>query len=110
SSEVNSLDGYLATLAELRGVSKEVITCFRKSIGDTTKLYAMPGDPIGKIIALNTNLQGREKILAQAFLCCLLARNYFAHHYYPTLTLAGDITVESGTAGFVNLIWPTLIL
>lgn len=31
---------------------------------------------------MTSNLSPNEHYLVQAFLCSVLARNYFAHHYY----------------------------
>lgn len=33
-------------------------------------------------MALSSSLSSKEHYLVQAFLCCELARNYFAHHHY----------------------------
>ncbi len=42
-----------------------------------------PEDPIGKIMAISNDKWSIEEThLVQAFLCCVLARNYFAHHTY----------------------------
>jgi hypothetical protein len=46
-----------------------------------------PDGPIKPIIALDTGLTDKEDYLVKSFLCALVARNYFAHHYYFDSTL-----------------------
>ncbi|TCV85666.1 MULTISPECIES: hypothetical protein [Methylomonas] len=48
-----------------------------------SQLRDKPEDPIGRIMNIPCRrLNKKDKRLAQAFLCCDLARNYFAHHVY----------------------------
>lgn len=70
---------YIAELASARGMPTRLTAKFGefKHLAD---LKHDRSDPIGRIHALKTNLPEQEHILLQAFLCCVLARNYFAHH------------------------------
>ena len=79
--EVQGLREYIKCMAEQRGFSSAGIECFKQS-KKLTQLRDAPNDPIGKIMAIKTNLLPKERHLVQAFLCCELARNYFAHHHY----------------------------
>lgn len=74
-----TLSIYIEKLAVLKNISKGVIN-FYISNKTLTNLRTDRTDPIGKIKSIGTNLSPKNKQLAQAFLCCLLARNYFAHH------------------------------
>ncbi len=80
--ESQGLLNYIRTLAEIRGVSAEIIKCVNDQQKELTKLHTKPIDPIGKIQSITTNLPEVNHQKVQAFLCCLLARNYFAHHDY----------------------------
>lgn len=77
--EKQTLSQYIQILAKNQQISEKVIGCFCGNI-DLTKLYTNRVDPIGRIKSIRTNLSQIEHILVQAFLCCVLARNYFAHH------------------------------
>jgi len=80
SPESQGLINYIKELADVRGISSGVMACFNSNQKKLTKLHKKPDDPIGHIQAIQTSLPETEHQLAQAFLCCLLARNYFAHH------------------------------
>lgn len=70
---------YIKTLSDTLGVSAKVTNLVSSNI-NLTKLYDIPEDPIGKIQRLKSRLPKAEHQLSQAFLCCILARNYFVHH------------------------------
>jgi hypothetical protein len=74
-----TLSIYIEKLANVQNIPK-VITNFYISNKAMTNLRTDRSDPIGKIESISSNLAPRDRQLAQAFLCCLLARNYFAHH------------------------------
>lgn len=89
------LSQYVECLAKHRGLSATAIAQYKANL-KITQLYDTPDDPIGKIMALSTGLSGEEHFLVQAFLCCELARNYFAHHSYLDQKL-----VNSKESGFM---------
>lgn len=74
-----TLTFYLEGLATHRGVSSKIIGTFMTK-RDLADLKEDRGNPIGRIQSVETSLCEREHMLVQAFLCCALARNYFAHH------------------------------
>lgn len=76
------LKGYILTLARKLGLSDEALDQFRKSASRYTRLHAMPPNPMAEVMNMTLNLPPKEQYLVQAFLCSVLARNYFAHHYY----------------------------
>lgn len=78
--EDQGLLNYIKKLADIRGISARIMACFNAHQKGLTKLHKKPGDPIGHIQSLQTVLPDIDHQLLQAFLCCLLARNYFAHH------------------------------
>lgn len=77
-----NLPAYISHLARKRGVSKRAVDCFLLKERLYTRLHHEPQDPIGEIINLTPGFGPREDYLIKAFLCCSLARNYFAHHHY----------------------------
>ncbi len=79
--ERNKLNEYVELLASRKGVSTEALSCYKQQL-PRTKLHKTPDDPVGGIMSLVTELASYEHGLVQAFLCCELARNYFAHHHY----------------------------
>lgn len=84
SVERQGLTEYITQIAKQIGLSTEIVDCFRSNLS-LTQLKRTPSDPIGAIMALQTNtlqLSPRDRYFTQAFLCCVLARNYFAHHMY----------------------------
>lgn len=89
------LKKYIECLANRRGMSDDALSCFKDKV-KATQLYKMPGNPIGEIMAMNAGLSVKEHYLVQAFLCCELARNYFAHHHYHD-----DELVRTKESGFM---------
>lgn len=75
------LKKYIECLANRRGMSDDALLCFKDKV-KAAQLHTMPGNPIGEIMTMSTGLLVKEHYLVQAFLCCELARNYFAHHHY----------------------------
>lgn len=84
------LSEYIVQLSVKRGLSTRAIDQFRQLARDVTRLHAKPTDPIGEIMALKLQNSPDEAFLVQAFLCCTLARNYFAHHHYLDVELLRD--------------------
>jgi len=80
--ENHTLREYISRLALKRDISKRTVDYFRAQDKEYTNLKRTPQDPIGAIMGLTPGLGPRDDFLARAFLCCLLARNYFAHHHY----------------------------
>jgi hypothetical protein len=76
------LSGYIRSLGKKAGVSNMALEHFRSCEKIYTRLKDTPPDPIADIIQMKSGLSAQEHYLVQAFLCCVLARNYFAHHYY----------------------------
>jgi hypothetical protein len=78
-----SLATYIETLAKKRTIQNRVIDFF-KTKGALTNFKDTPQHPIGDIMSLQhpRRWSKADFRLAQAFLCCNLARNYFAHHNY----------------------------
>lgn len=74
-----TLAKYIETLGSARKISTRIMGTFstNKALADLRKDRK---DPIGRIQTIKCNLSEAERTLVQAFLCCLLARNYFAHH------------------------------
>ncbi len=78
----HGLEGYIKHIADQRGMSAQAIQVFTASLG-LTQLHNLNGaNPIQPIIQLPTKLSAIEEYLVKSFLCCVLARNYFAHHFY----------------------------
>lgn len=79
NSDHQGLSVYIQKLAELKKLSGKISGSFNnhRKLAD---LRTNRNDPIGRIQSLKTNLSATEHQVVQAFLCCLLARNYFAHH------------------------------
>jgi hypothetical protein len=82
SKNLDKLRQYIAHFAAAAEVSQRAINYFCDQDKTLTTLHKTPPDPIGKIMALNPGFGAREDYLIKAFLCCTLARNYFAHHHY----------------------------
>ncbi len=76
------LSGYIMCRAKKLGVSAAALECFQKAEKRYTRLKDTPPEPIIEIMRMQSQLSKEEHYLVQAFLCCVLARNYFAHHYY----------------------------
>lgn len=73
---------YIKELARRVGVSAAGIDAFNSTQKSMAKLHGEPEDPIGRIQSMPQALSDLEHQLVQAFLCCVLARNYFAHHTF----------------------------
>ena len=86
----DKLDSYLIELAKKAGVDSKDTECFKKNQRETTKLYDTPSDFIERISRLTPAEGCSEAPLGQAMLCCLAARNYFAHHDYYDYELLND--------------------
>ena len=93
--EKQTLFKYIQILAKNKQISEKVIGYFNGN-NDLTKLYTNRIDPIGQIQSLKTNLSQFEHMLTQAFLFCVLARNYFAHHDFLNNEL-----IRSEKSGFL---------
>lgn len=79
----HKLSRFISLLASRRGLSHEALSAFDKAVPMVAGLHDTPPEgPIKPIIALETGLSPREDYLVKSFLCSLVARNYFAHHYY----------------------------
>jgi len=76
------LKSYIVQRGKERGISEHALECFRQSEKRYTKLRNTPQEPIAEIMRMQSTLSSKEHYLVQAFLCSILARNYFAHHYY----------------------------
>jgi hypothetical protein len=76
------LQGYILHRARAIGLSAPALEHFQRNAKRYTQLRDTPPSPIAEIMQIQSDLAPEEHYLAQAFLCCLLARNYFAHHYY----------------------------
>lgn len=77
------LQQYIIKLAINKGVSERVISGIREKASEYTLLHSIPENPIAKIIDISfRSWSKKDTFLLKAFLCCLLARNYFAHHTY----------------------------
>jgi len=99
SDNDQKLEGYIIALAP-KVMLKESIDCFKNEVTKYTKFYKMneqeKQNPIRCIMSVK--FKNRSKIdthLIQAFLCCVLARNYFAHHNYLDKHLLRDQKEES---------------
>jgi hypothetical protein len=95
--KLDSLWKYIAHFATTCGLSQQAINYFSKEVKGLSRLHDRPQDPIGKIMALNPGCGDREDHIIKAFLCCTLARNYFAHHNY----LDGQDLPRSMKSGFL---------
>lgn len=76
------LQGYILRQAGAVGLSARALEYFQRNAKRYTQLRDTPPSPIAEIMQIQSDLAPEEHYLVQAFLCCLLARNYFAHHYY----------------------------
>ena len=86
----DKLDSYLIELAKKAGVDSKDTECFKKNQRETTKLYDTPSDFIERISRLTPEKGCSEAPIGQAMLCCLAARNDFAHHDYYDNELLND--------------------
>jgi len=79
-SECHGLLNYIKKLADIRGIPAGIMTRFNANQKELTRLHKKPDDPIGRIQSFQTGLPDIDHQVVQSFWCCLLARNYFAHH------------------------------
>jgi hypothetical protein len=78
-----SLESYLRQLSIGIGLDDKATKCFnKKDHREMTKLHDTPPDFIERISRLMPEEECSEVPIVQAMLCCLAARNYFAHHDY----------------------------
>lgn len=83
AAEKRQLPRYITELARKRGLSSVAIDFFRsREATDLTLLHNEPKTPIRDVMNWLPTVSPREQRLLQAFICCILARNYFAHHHY----------------------------
>jgi len=89
-NDKKGLTDYIRELARQRNISDSVVNYFEQKINDNRRKYTKAGqytqpkksnDPIGEIMNIEC-ADERSNCLLKAFLSCLLARNYFAHHTY----------------------------
>lgn len=104
----HGLEGYIELLATRRQLRAELVAYFKMQCKQgVTKLHDKPTDPIGAIRQLQGALDPGDLSVAKAFLCCALARNYFAHQYY----LDGEQLPKSeGSAFMLGSILATVLL
>ena len=83
-TDSQGLARYIMKLSEMRSVSNKVTGYLsdKKRLGELTQLHKQQADPVSAIQAIKTGGTAMDDQLTQAFLCCMLARNYFAHHDY----------------------------
>lgn len=82
NDDKQGLLSYIKKLAEVTGIPSEVIGQFNAAPKELTRLHGERPDPIGDIQSIPKTLSDVNHQLVQAFLCCILARNYFAHHVF----------------------------
>ncbi|MCQ8103935.1 hypothetical protein NP590_07455 [Methylomonas sp. SURF-2] len=89
-NDKKGLTDYIRELARQRNISDSVVDFFEQKKNNNGQKYTKAGqytqpkksnDPIGKIMQVEC-ADERNTCLLKAFLSCLLARNYFAHHTY----------------------------
>ena len=85
-----SLEFYLRQLSTEIRLDGKATACYESHFKDVSDLRAMPTDFIERISALVTSTGCSQAPLGQAMLCCLAARNYFAHHDYHDDELLND--------------------
>ena len=74
---------YIKQLGGKQSDLTKIIEIFSKSSNQKlTDLRKRPCNPIGDILSIQSELPEKEHQILQSFLCCQLARNYFAHHDY----------------------------
>jgi len=83
NSEKRHLHRYIWQLAKKKGLSAAAINAFRSDEAkELVLLHSEPKTPIHQVMNFAPPIDAREQRLVQCFLCCVLARNYFAHHHY----------------------------
>ena len=87
----DKLESYLIQLAKKTGLHGRATECFnKKNQRETTQLHDTPPDFIERISRLTPEEGCSQVPIGQAMLCCLAARNYFAHHDYHDDALLND--------------------
>lgn len=95
-AESQGLFNYIVELSKQHNIHQQVIDYLRsKDAKNLTQLHETPANPIADIMQLQLTNQEDTKLI-QAFLCSLLARNYFAHHTYLDREL-----IRSKESGFM---------
>jgi hypothetical protein len=85
--EDQKLETYIKALAASNGLSQAAGDAFKANTKHTKLHNTPPGGPVKPIMSLQLQLSPWEAHLVKSFLCALVARNYFAHHYYFDHTL-----------------------
>ena len=85
-----SLEFYLRQLSTEIRLDGKATACYESHFKDVSDLRAMPTDFIERISALVTSTGCSQAPIGQGMLCCLAARNYFAHHDYHDRKLLND--------------------
>lgn len=85
-----SLEFYLRQLSTEIGLDGKATACYESHLKKVSDLTEMPANFIERISALVTSNGCSQAPLGQAMLCCLAARNYFAHHDYHDDALLND--------------------
>lgn len=80
-SKRQTLPFYIESVANHRNMDSKIVGTFMSN-RDLSDLKEDRADPIGRIERIATALGKGDHMLVQAFLCCTLARNYFAHHNF----------------------------
>ena len=88
--EEDKLDKYLIALAKKMRLDSKAVGCFNTNHEQMTKLHYIPPNFIEQISRLVPEKGCSTTPLGQAMLCCLAARNYFAHHDYHDDALLND--------------------
>lgn len=89
----DKLETYLQRLAETTGLDPEATDCLNSQHLKLANLRSTPKDFIAKIEQIgHAKSEGflSQMPIGQAMLCCLAARNYFAHHDYHDSKLLND--------------------
>lgn len=93
-----NLRSYIVQLSKQNNnISQQVISRFESDVKNLTQLREKPVNPIGGIMEMELERYSpNDACLIKAFLCCNLARNYFAHHTYLDREL-----IRSEESGFM---------
>lgn len=103
-----TLSFYIEAVAKHICVSSKVVGTFM-SRRDLSDLKEDRADPIGRIERIETALGESDRMLVQAFLCCTLARNYFAHHDFLDHELLRSAKSEFLMRGIVLTVLTLLV-
>lgn len=83
------MDLYIRELGKHR-VSTVALGIFENQNKALTRLHDTPNDIIQKIMTIPPSSSPSDDCFISASLCCVLARNYFAHHDYMDSKLLND--------------------